>query len=441
MSLLSQYEADQLQNTSKSKLYNLFRRCCLAVLNAGEHTDNSNTLLTKFDDFEINVIRSARGVKLELCNAPQSAFVDGELIDVIQEHLFAMLRDLIYVENRYKSKLDEITDPSQITHLIFDILRNAQTISSRHEPDMVVCWGGHSINQTEYDYAQEVGYQLGLRKLNIITGCGPGAMEAPMKGASVGHARQQRIENRYVGLTEPSIIACEPPNFLVNELVILPDIEKRLEAFVRLAHSIIIFAGGPGTAEELLYLLGILLHEENADEPMPVVLTGPASSAEYFAQINKFIGNTLGVKAQQRYRIIIDDPSEVARYIKNHLPIVKEHRKALSDSYHFNWSLHIEPEFQFAFEPNHQNMNNLNLHFEQTPAELAANLRKAFSGIVAGNVKDFGIAAIAEHGLFKLKGNKDLMHQLDMLLDSFVKQGRMKIEKSDYKPCYEINVH
>ena len=35
---------------------------------------------------------------------------------------------------------------------------------------------------------------------------------------------------------------------IVNELVIMPDIEKRLEAFVRLAHAVIVFPGGAGTA-------------------------------------------------------------------------------------------------------------------------------------------------------------------------------------------------
>ncbi len=61
-------------------------------------------------------------------------------------------------------------------------------------------------------------------------------------------------------MTEPLIIAAEPPNPLVNELIIMPDIEKRLEAFVRIAHGIIIFPGGVGTAEELLNLLAILMN-------------------------------------------------------------------------------------------------------------------------------------------------------------------------------------
>ena len=77
-----------------------------------------------------------------------------------------------------------------------------------------------------------------------------------MKGATIGHAKQRIAHGRYIGLTEPGIIAAEPPNPIVSQLVILPDIEKRLEAFVRMAHGIVVFPGGAGTAEEILYLTG-----------------------------------------------------------------------------------------------------------------------------------------------------------------------------------------
>ena len=118
--------------------------------------------------------------------------------------------------------------------------------------------------------------------LDVCTGCGPGAMKAPMKGAGVGHAKQRITDGRFIGVTEPGIIAAEPPNAIVNQLVIMPDIEKRLEAFVRLGHGIVVFPGGVGTAEEILYLLGVLLDPANAQQPLPVVLTGPRSSAAYF---------------------------------------------------------------------------------------------------------------------------------------------------------------
>ena len=68
------------------------------------------------------------------------------------------------------------------------------------------------------------------------------------------------------------------------------------------------FPGGAGTAEEILYLLGILLDPANANQPLPLVFTGPRESAGYFRQLDSFIGLTLGEEARQRYRIIVDDP-------------------------------------------------------------------------------------------------------------------------------------
>lgn len=47
-----------------------------------------------------------------------------------------------------------------------------------------------------------------------------------MKSAAVGHAQQRYKDSRFIGMTEPSIIAAEPPNPLVNELIIMPDIEN-----------------------------------------------------------------------------------------------------------------------------------------------------------------------------------------------------------------------
>src|SRR5690606_7177517 len=170
------------------------------------------------------------------------------------------------------------------------------------------------------------GYQLGLRGLDICTGCGPGAMKGPMKGATISHAKQRRRHNRYIGITEPGIIAAESPNPIVNHLVIMPDIEKRLEAFVRLGHGIIVFPGGVGTAEEILYLLGILLHPDNANAPFPLIFSGPRQSAAYFEQIDRFLRLALGEHVAQRYRIVVDDPGDVARLVRKGIERVRTYR-------------------------------------------------------------------------------------------------------------------
>lgn len=439
MDLLSQLEVDRLKDTAQSDLYRLYRNCSLAVLNSGSHTDSSKELLEQYRSFDIRVMRRERGVKLELINPPEHAFVDGKIIRGIQEHMFSVLRDIIHVNVQLEhAKIFNLTNSSHVTNLIFDILRNARTLVPGKDPNLVVCWGGHSINPIEYQYTREVGHELGLRELNICTGCGPGAMEGPMKGAAIGHSKQRVKDGRFLGLTEPSIIAAEPPNPIVNELVIMPDIEKRLEAFVRIGHGIIIFPGGAGTAEELLYLLGILMHPENEGQPMPVVLTGPEESASYFRVIDEFIRDVLGEEATQYYEIVIGDPAKAARIIKQAMPAVKAHRQSTGDAYSFNWSLKIAPEFQLPFEPTHENMANLDLHLNQRPELLASALRQAFSGIVAGNVKEEGIREIERHGPFKINGDSILMKKMDKLLRGFVEQQRMKLPGTAYVPCYEI---
>ncbi len=440
MELLSQLEVERLKKTASSDLYQLYRNCTLAVLNSGSHTDNSKELLDRHQSFDVDVVRRERGIKLELTDPPEHAFVDGNIIKGIQEHLFAVLRDIVYVNMHLADNQRlNLTNPTHITNLVFGILRNAGSLTPGITPNLVVCWGGHSINAAEYQYTREVGNELGLRELNICTGCGPGAMEGPMKGAAIGHAKQRYTEQRYVGLTEPSIIAAEPPNPIVNELVIMPDIEKRLEAFVRTAHGIVIFPGGPGTAEELLYILGIMMHPENADHPLPIVLTGPKESEDYFRSIDEFIRETLGEEGQKHYQIVIDDPAEVARIMKRSMDDVRAYRKEKGDAYSFNWSLKIEPQFQLPFIPNHDSMEQLNLSLEQEPQVLAANLRQAFSGIVAGNVKAEGIREIEARGPFTIHGDPVLMKKLDKLLQDFVDQHRMKLPGgSAYEPCYRI---
>ncbi|WP_113627648.1 nucleotide 5'-monophosphate nucleosidase PpnN [Pectobacterium peruviense] len=442
MDLLSQLEVDMLKSTASSDLYRLFRNCSLAVLNSGSQTDNSKELLSRYEDFDINVLRRERGVKLELVNPPEDAFVDGNIIRALQANLFAVLRDILFVNGqiasagRYQNL--NLENSAHITNLVFSILRNAKALHVGEEPNMVVCWGGHSINEIEYLYARKVGSQLGLRELNICTGCGPGAMEAPMKGAAVGHAQQRYKEGRFIGMTEPSIIAAEPPNPLVNELIIMPDIEKRLEAFVRIGHGIIIFPGGVGTAEEFLYLLGIMMNPENSEQVLPIILTGPEESADYFSVLDEFIVGTLGRQARRYYSIIINDAAEVARQMKKAMPLVKESRRHTGDAYSFNWSLRIAPDLQLPFEPSHENMADLNLHPNQPAEELAAALRRAFSGIVAGNVKEVGIQAIEQRGPYKIHGDPQMMKSMDTLLQGFVAQQRMKLPGSAYIPCYEI---
>jgi len=439
LEVLSQVEVDLLRSSDEGGLYPLLRRCILAVLNSGIETDDACSVLERYQDFDVTFLHKDRGLKVSVTGAPAHAFVDGKMIRGIRELLFAVLRDIVFMRNEIIGDERFDLDTSQgTTNAVFHIVRNAHLLILPAAANLVVCWGGHAISRAEYDYTKLVGYELGLRELNVCTGCGPGAMKGPMKGATIGHAKQRIRDGHYIGITEPGIIAAESPNPIVNSLVIMPDMEKRLEAFVRVGHGIVVFPGGVGTAEEILYLLGVLLHPDNKDMPMPMIMTGPAAAEPYFRQIDEFVASTLGKEAQRRYQIIVDDPQEVACVMDTALDEVRNFRQRHGDAYYFNWRLNIDRDFQQPFKATHESMAALDISEGLPTHKLAANLRRVFSGIVSGNVHEDTLASIEERGPFAINGSGRIMALLDDLLASFVAQKRMKLASAEYVPCYRV---
>jgi len=436
LNLLSKADIEGL-TSSGGDLFALFRHCALAILNTDRDKGDHTEIDADYSDFDIRLIPQPRGLRIELFNAPPQSFVDGKMIRGIQEHLFSALRDIVYTDFKITATQTQPPTSAQTTNTVFRILRNARAVRPDQPPRMVVCWGGHSIPRAEYDYAKHVGYELGLRGLDIVTGCGIGAMKGPMKGAAVGHAKQQIKDGRYIGISEPGIIAFESPNAIVNELIIMPDIEKRLEAFVRLAHAVIVFPGGVGTVEEILYLLSILMHPDNS-EAIPLVFAGPESCRAYFQALEQFLVDCLGDEVKQYYRLIVGSPEEIGRTIRAAVDEVHARRRAARLAYYFNWELQISSDLQQPFIPTHERMAALQLRADLPKHQLAGMLRCAFSGLVAGNIKTFGIEQVRRYGPYKLSGDGKYLASMDRLLQVLVKEKRMKLGEADYQPCYQL---
>jgi len=447
---LSPSEIDALFAESREDIRPLLKRCALAVLISGQENDDVKEMTKRHADFGLEVRKSAGGIELELKNAPADAFVTYEylergrpievhkIIEGIRQNIFAVLRDLVFIRSEIgRTRKFDLETPDGITDSVFLILRNAGVFGKTGRHKIIVCWGGHAIRPVEYEYTKDVGYHCGLRFMDIITGCGPGAMKGPMKGATIAHSKQRYEDGRYIGISEPGIIASEAPNPIVDPLVIMPDIEKRLEAFARLAHGIVVFPGGAGTAEELMYILGVLAHPDNREVPFPLILTGPRSAASYLERLDAFVRATLGQELAGRYRIIIDDAVRVAKEMNKGLLEVKAARERSGDSYYFNRSLHIPAIFQQPFEPSHERVAELEVTRADEPHLFAATLRRVFSAVVWGNVKPDGVAAIDRDGPLRIRGERQVMAEIDTLLRSFVDQGRMRL-KGEYTPVYEL---
>jgi uncharacterized protein (TIGR00730 family) len=118
----------------------------------------------------------------------------------------------------------------------------------------------------DYGLARAVGRRLGEHGVAIITGGGPGIMEAANRGAREAGAGS-------VGLTIEL-----PDEETINPYIDVPVhfhyFFARKMVFVRYASAFVVFPGGMGTLDELFELLALLQTRKLA--PTPVVLANGA---------------------------------------------------------------------------------------------------------------------------------------------------------------------
>ena len=125
LDILSKTEIASLQDSSKSVYAQLFRNCALAVLSTGADSDDGHELLAAHAEFKLELISAARGVKIKVTNAPENAFVGDEMITGIRNHLFAVLRDIVFLQDQvevWQKNGESITD------MVFKTLRHAKAL-------------------------------------------------------------------------------------------------------------------------------------------------------------------------------------------------------------------------------------------------------------------------------------------------------------------------
>jgi hypothetical protein len=116
---------------------------------------------------------------------------------------------------------------------------------------------------------------------------------------------------------------------------------------------------------------------------------------------------------------------------------VRQHRTVTGEAFNFNWTLHVPPELQMPFEVTHESVAALDLRLDQPIHARAANLRRMFSALVAGNIREPIIQQVEKRGPFEISGDPKLMRHIDALLAAFVAQKRMKLS-GEYHPVYRV---
>jgi uncharacterized protein (TIGR00730 family) len=176
-------------------------------------------------------------------------------------------------------------------------------------PSVAIFGSSRLTPDSPYYKAAELTAQLVSRKgLNVITGGGPGIMEAANKGAyedegvSVGcniELPMEQVPNNYQS------ISLHFRYFFVRKMM-----------FVKYSVAFVIFPGGYGTIDELFEALTLVQTEKI--EHFPVILFG----SKYWAPLVDWVKSTMLAegcisKGDLDLFTITDDPEQVAKIIEN----------------------------------------------------------------------------------------------------------------------------
>lgn len=162
-----------------------------------------------------------------------------------------------------------------------------------------------------YETARLLAHKLAKRGFGIITGGGPGLMEAVNKGA-------QEAKGKSCGLCI-SLPTEEPPNRYINPKYHLSHryFFVRKVMFVRYAKAFVVLPGGYGTMDELFEALTLVQTERI--RPFPIFMIGK----EYWKGLIDWMKETvleqgcITKKDLSRF-ILTDDINEVIRGIEKH---------------------------------------------------------------------------------------------------------------------------
>jgi len=180
-------------------------------------------------------------------------------------------------------------------------------------PPAVAIFGSARSHSEDSDYqkAERTAAKLARQGYAVLTGGGPGIMEAANKGASEAGGVS-------VGLNI-NLPSEQKPNDYIGTYLDFRYFFVRKVMFVKYSIAFVIFPGGFGTLDE--FFESIELIQTRKIKPFPVVLVG----RRYWRGLTSWMEKTLLAQskiASQDMNLFstTDDPEEVVRFIRENQP-------------------------------------------------------------------------------------------------------------------------
>jgi uncharacterized protein (TIGR00730 family) len=199
-----------------------------------------------------------------------------------------------------------LTDPWRVFRIMSEFVEGFDVLS--HIPPSVAIFGSARIKpgSPTYEAATETARLLAEAGFGIITGGGPGAMEAANKGAQLGnnYSIGCNIELPFEQKSNPYLdISLDFRYFFVRKTM-----------FIKYAEAFVIFPGGFGTMDELFEALTLI--QTHKVSHFPVILY----DSKYWGGLLDWIRQTMQVNEMispedAGLLLLSDDPREICQMV------------------------------------------------------------------------------------------------------------------------------
>ena len=233
-------------------------------------------------------------------------------------------------------------------------MRYSNLVFSRHDEPKVTIYGSARLHEgdPEYETTVEFARMMVQEGWGVITGAGPGIMEAGNRGAG--------IENSY-GVNIRLPFEATANRFLSPERTVnFKYFFTRKLGFVKESHAFVILPGGFGTLDEAFELLTLI--QTGKSDLHPVVLLESPDS-EYWGPILDFVTNV------QLKRGLISE-SDLALFLHTKVPThARNHIREFYSNYHSQRYAGGRLILRLRQAPSEEDLARLNEEFDDIVVE------------------------------------------------------------------------
>jgi len=219
---------------------------------------------------------------------------------------------VLMVEKQYLVDALSIEESWRIFRIMAEFVESIEELSTLG--NAVSIFGSARVKPGDscYQQAEYLARRLAEKGFSVITGGGPGVMEAANKGATEGGGKSVGMNIR--------LPFEQKPNPYANVSIDYKYFFIRKVMFVKYAVAYVIFPGGYGTLDELFEALTLI--QTRRIKSFPVVLLGGA----YWKGLMDWLSDTVlkenKILPEDLDLIrITDDPDEAVRYIQRFIII------------------------------------------------------------------------------------------------------------------------